>query len=124
MESCRVAETAKPNRTQDESNPYASVDRIGNAIVGTTLMVLGASIVAHAFGVAFIGFIAALACLVLGFMMTRGSFGDNATVGTLLMVFGPGAVLLPPFFAFLMLMTPAVGGFFLVAGAVKLAGLW
>lgn len=120
-----VSATAKSDaRPADAADPYRNVDRIGNAIVGSSLLALGGCILAHVFGVAFIGFIAALALLVLGFLMTRGRFGDNATMGTLMMVLGPAAVLVPPFFPGLALVAPAIGAGLLVAGGLKFGRVW
>ncbi|MGB1586281.1 MAG: hypothetical protein ACPHID_04470 [Thermoplasmatota archaeon] len=117
-----MSETAA--RHDEDNQAVERIDRIGNAIVGSALVVLGACVVAHTFGVAFIGFIAAGALLVLGLMMNRGMFGDNATMGTLMATLGPAAVLVPPFFPALFIATPIIGAFFLVAGVAKLVGLW
>lgn len=115
-----MSETANPQ----DADRHRNVDRIGNAIVGASLIVLGGSLIAHVFGVAFIGFIAAILLLVLGLMMNRGMFGDNATMGTLMAVLGPAAVVVPPFFPALFFIGPAIAGLFLVAGVAKLVGLW
>ncbi len=102
----------------------ADVDQIGNTIVGTSLLVLSAALVAGALGVAFIGELAAIALFVTGLMMTRGLFGDNATVGGWMAFLGPAAYILPLFFGMLWFLPLAVGALFLVLGAVKFFGLW
>ena len=102
----------------------AGVEQIGNVIVGMGLLVMGGMLAAGTLGVPFIGEIAGFALLVTGFLMTRGMFGDNATVGTLMMVLGPAAIIVPPFVPGLAWIGPIIGAGFVVLGFAKLPGLW
>lgn len=101
-----------------------NLDRIGNVIVGSTLIVLGAAYVAGTLGVAFIGELAVVALAVAGILMIRGSFGDHGGFGWMLALVAPAAWIVPLFVAALLLVTPIVGAGIIVLGIARLAGLW
>ena len=112
------------SRAVSEGFVADTVDRIGNIIVGSTSLFLGALLLAGAFGVAFLGELAAIAMVVLGLMMVGGRFGANATVGTLMAVLGPAAIIVPAFFPAFFWVHPAVAALMLVAGGTKFLDLW
>lgn len=88
------------------------------------MIVMGAAYVAGSVGVAFVGELAVVALMVTGFMMTRGSFGDNGAIGSTMLFVAPAAWILPFFFAALFLATPVFGALVIVAGIAKLPGMW
>ncbi len=105
-------------------HPVASTETIGNVLVASVLTSLGLFMLVGWSGVAFVGELAGLTVFVLGALMLRGSFGDNGTVASLLMVLIPVAYLLPLFFGGLWWLTPAAGGTVMVLGIAKFPGMW
>lgn len=110
--------------TETVTRSVATVDQIGNIVVGLGLMVMGAMLAAGTLGVPFVGEIAAIALLVTGFMMTRGQFGANGTVGVWMMIVGPAAIIVPPFVPVIWWLAPLAGAGFVILGLTKLVGMW